>query len=639
MSALEAALALAARGLKVVWIRPREKRPLFDRWVERATSDAADLTAQAREVPATAGVGIALGYQADGRYLLAIDVDDAERWTELTAQYGQPPPTLAISSARGDKLLYRVSESASVLSQLRNVTGLGKRPGVDIKVAGGQIVAPPSIHPSGTQYTWHTDLPIAVLPAPWLTAILPAVRLVPPAPLVTPRDSLTRARAYVAAMPASVAGQGGHDAAWAVAVKLVHGFGLDDADAWDIFTEYNRKCTPPWSHQELLHKLKSARLDARHTAPVLDRPRADAPPPSASKSEPEPLRIEFLDHDELYAPDPPADLLVPGLGICAGPCTGYFGQSFVGKSICTMALGLAVSLGLDLWGKWPVRRGPWVHLDYEQGRRRTKKIVQRLTAGLGLTLEDTRGHLRAAIYPPVNLTTKDAVDHYARAFDGCAVATLDALRGLTPGIDENSSEIRDYMGVLRLASEKTGCVPLLNHNAGKPPPVGQRARKHEGRGSSGIFDECQTVLVATGSKGEPSLVTHEKDRELGRTVEDFFLRIFDVEVDGDPMGGIGVLVYEAQAAPTASKATLRQQESEARRKAQEEAKAAQREVRSRETVESRRRRDESDDATATALRAERPGDSHRVLAAELERRLACGHERARNALLRTCRSA
>ena len=107
MSALEDALALAKRGLKVVWIRPREKRPLLDNWVELATSDAAELTAQAREVPSTVGVGIALGYQADGCYLLAIDVDDAERWQELNEQHGPLPATLAWTSARGDKLIYR----------------------------------------------------------------------------------------------------------------------------------------------------------------------------------------------------------------------------------------------------------------------------------------------------------------------------------------------------------------------------------------------------------------------------------------------------------------------------------------------------------------------------------------------------
>jgi hypothetical protein len=254
------------------------------------------------------------------------------------------------------------------------------------------------------------------------------------------------------------------------------------------------------------------------------------------------LCVEFIDHDDLFTAEPTANLLVPSLGIAPGPPTGIFGQSYVGKSIVAMSAWMAIALGRDLWGLYSVRRGQGVHFDHEQGRRRIKTLVQRLAAGFGATKEDLRAWIRVAVYPPLNLTTADAVDHYARAFDGCAVATLDALKGLTPGIDENSSAMRDYMGVLRLASEKTGCTPILLHNAGKTPADGNRPRKEAGRGSSAIFDECASVFVMTASKGKPTFVTHEKDRELGMLVADFGLRIEDVMTDdGNPKGGLRVV--------------------------------------------------------------------------------------------------
>jgi hypothetical protein len=276
-------------------------------------------------------------------------------------------------------------------------------------------------------------------------------------------------------------------------------------------------------------------------AEVDDAPFAIDSVPESTSTDERPL-VEFIDHDDLFAPEPKASLLVPDLGLAPGPPIGVFGESYVGKSIVTMAGGMSVALGRDFWGLYRVRAGLWVHLDYEQGRRRTKTLVQRLTAGFGATKEDIRGKLRVAVYPSLNLTTTGAVDHFARAFDGAAVVTADALKGLTPGVDENSSAMRDYMGALRIASEKTGATVLLNHNAGKPSPEKSRARKYAGRGSFAIFEECSSVFVLSAEKGEHTFVTHEKDRELGMLVADFDLRIEDVPTgDGNPRGGLRVV--------------------------------------------------------------------------------------------------
>ena len=55
-------------------------------------------------------------------------------------------------------------------------------------------------------------------------------------------------------MPEAISGSGGHDALFAVASVLIHGFDLPEADAWQILIEYNARCQPPWSEKELKHK-------------------------------------------------------------------------------------------------------------------------------------------------------------------------------------------------------------------------------------------------------------------------------------------------------------------------------------------------------------------------------------------------
>jgi len=67
-----------------------------------------------------------------------------------------------------------------------------------------------------------------------------------------------RASRYISRMEPSVSGSGGHDALFAVACTLVHGFALGEGDAMSLLLEYNQRCAPPWSERDLAYKLRSA---------------------------------------------------------------------------------------------------------------------------------------------------------------------------------------------------------------------------------------------------------------------------------------------------------------------------------------------------------------------------------------------
>ena len=68
-------------------------------------------------------------------------------------------------------------------------------------------------------------------------------------------------------MPPAISGNHGHDATFAVALALCHGFALSRAQAWPIMLEFNARCDPPWSEKELEHKLESASKVTRHSRP------------------------------------------------------------------------------------------------------------------------------------------------------------------------------------------------------------------------------------------------------------------------------------------------------------------------------------------------------------------------------------
>lgn len=69
---------------------------------------------------------------------------------------------------------------------------------------------------------------------------------------------IERARKYLERLPASVSGQGGHNAAFHAACVLVMGFGLNRTEAMILMSEFNQRCQPPWSERELEHKVDSA---------------------------------------------------------------------------------------------------------------------------------------------------------------------------------------------------------------------------------------------------------------------------------------------------------------------------------------------------------------------------------------------
>jgi hypothetical protein len=255
-----------------------------------------------------------------------------------------------------------------------------------------------------------------------------------------------------------------------------------------------------------------------------------------------------LTADEFFAAESPAKLVVPALGICPGPPTGIVGQTYVGKTITGLSLGLSVALGRPLWGTWSVQQGPWLHMDYEQGRRHTKKRIHRLARAFGISDEQLRGRItdgtiRIAVFPDLRLTTVNATDHFRRAFEGVRIVTCDSLRMMLGAVDENSSQVRSLMGSITTASDASEAAVSLIHHAGKTPNEGsQRTRKEQARGSSAIVDEFQSMFVLTKKKGdEVTLVTHEKDRELGEAVADFGLRIEDVPAEEDMKWGLRVV--------------------------------------------------------------------------------------------------
>ncbi len=88
----------------------------------------------------------------------------------------------------------------------------------------------------------------------------------PPTPRPTPTGDASvfdRARKYLAKCDPAIQGSGGRTTTFLTAQRLVRGFALSNADAFDLMSEWNTRCVPPWSERELRAKIEEAATKGR----------------------------------------------------------------------------------------------------------------------------------------------------------------------------------------------------------------------------------------------------------------------------------------------------------------------------------------------------------------------------------------
>ena len=176
MTPLDAALDYAARGWRVLPIIPGEKRPPLTAWQEQATTDPQLVKLWWSTTFPDYGVGIATG-QRSGLWVLDIDTGPGKNGddtlADLEAEHGPLPDTVEVLTGSGGRHLYFAWPDGV---EIRNDQAGRLGPGLDVRGEGGQVLAPPTLHPSGPAYDWEAsshpdDTPLAQAPQ-WLIDLL-----------------------------------------------------------------------------------------------------------------------------------------------------------------------------------------------------------------------------------------------------------------------------------------------------------------------------------------------------------------------------------------------------------------------------------------------------------------------------------
>jgi hypothetical protein len=235
-------------------------------------------------------VGIVTG-AVSGLIVVDCDSPEAIAWADKHL----PATPMVTRTAKGEHRAYR-HPGTPIRNKVRVKTG-DTQLYMDVRADGGFVVGPGSLHRSGFVYERVGDWPpVTDLPQfnpDWLATDHAAPQ--PSGPLPTPFPPgaeehgrvVGRARAYLAALPSAVQGQGGDLQTLKAACRIVRGFDLSDSEALELLRDWNTGCVPPWSEADLVRKIRSARQYGREPVGGL---RNTPLPKSVSRSSREHLR-------------------------------------------------------------------------------------------------------------------------------------------------------------------------------------------------------------------------------------------------------------------------------------------------------------------------------------------------------------
>lgn len=271
-STMEGYALHAAQFFRVFPLPPGKKEKPPTDFEEKATQLATRVSRFWYAIP-KANVGLAMG-----RGQIGIDVDSYKGGSlaglEIEGKFF--PPTWRQKTPRGGfHLIYTLPLEVRAPSTVEKLA-----PGVDTRGEGAYLVGPGSRTEDGKYKLEVERYPV---PAPqWLVEWCLARAAKAPSP--TPRRDeplpatvIQWAREFLAGAAPAVQGHGGDAHTFVVACQL-RDLGLSEVDSLELLIEdWNTRCSPPWSIDELATKIRNAHTYARDVPGNAD-PRNDFEP-------------------------------------------------------------------------------------------------------------------------------------------------------------------------------------------------------------------------------------------------------------------------------------------------------------------------------------------------------------------------
>ena len=353
-------------------------------------------------------------------------------------------------------------------------------------------------------------------------------------------EILDRARAYLDTCEPAIQGQNGSGATFNAALKITDGFDMTEDEALSLLWErFNPRCEPPWSMEDLRHKIHDASgkcQDRGHllrTMPV--HTGSNGPLPVPPGDEDTPSRKEWV-HPTLPLPPerprnpwivgdvakmlreepPPVRWLVEGL-IPAGAPGLFAARAGAGKSMTSLLIALGLASGRGVLGRAvspEAFRGvlyAGLEDDEQEFHRRLRNGVELMKEDPHWTVHDEE-QLAARLLPlfPDRLACGDfrLEDQWKNLRDraqaipgGCGLIVLDTFSRLSGGDENSAKETRPFLEAQAALAQATGAAVMAIHHVGKgndtpsDKKLWERLHPEALRGSSAIEASARFILT------------------------------------------------------------------------------------------------------------------------------------------------
>ena len=547
---LPTALDYANRGWRVVPIRPGEKRPALHNWTVTASKDPQQITEWFSGPFADHGIGIATGPES-GIFVLDVDITDTkcgdETLNDLEQLYGRLPETLIAITGSGGWHIY-LNYPPDL--EIRNDAGRRLGPGLDIRGTGGQVVAPPTIHPNGNAYQWDEGCQTIADAPPWLLQLLTA-HTEPVQKPVQPIGDITDSIAATYNNNTTWS-QLLNDDGWTLTQTLADGeqhwtrpdkdirdgisatTGHEGRDILTVFTSsltwlpedsYSRFGYYSCRHHQGDRSAAATHLHhiaARTTENYFTNQLITPTIPTIEPSD----RIELahlVNWDKLWSDDRPDEEWLAEPIIPKGRSIALYAPAKAGKSTITLAIVAAVATGGRILGQTRATPTSCLYLDYEMTE---DDLIERLT-DLGYGPQDNLTNLHYALLPSLPpLDTPEGAHAILNLVDQTAaqLVVVDTFGRAVQGDEDKADTVRNFYRHTGLSLKARGVAVLRTDHSGKDTGKGMR-------GSSAKADDVDIVwqLSRTDTNKGDGIRLNRTHSRLSWVPQD--IRISRIETD------------------------------------------------------------------------------------------------------------
>ncbi len=338
-----------------------------------------------------------------------------------------------------------------------------------------------------------------------------------------------RCHRYLDTIPGAISGQGGHNRTLEAAATCFR-FGLSESDAWNLLTEFNERCQPPWNERELRHKLADGEklvrgagefgklLDGR-SEPVAAAPRPTTAAPAAVPKAP---ALKFLDVANCRNYSKPQAWAFKGW-IPSGLVTVLGAHGGTGKSMFSLIAAICLAAGHEFLGQQcePIKAcyfsaedGPDIlyprmaaicdALDEDPATLADRLTVIDAESNPVLFEEVTTGK-SAMITTP---TYAALLEHIQQT--GCKFVIIDGASDTYDGEENARRQVRAYMRSLRILAQATNAAIVLLAHVPKTNTRGQSTESYSG--STAWHNSARSRLALVVDEFAPGIIElrHEK---------------------------------------------------------------------------------------------------------------------------------